>query len=392
MKTLIKIELFKLIKSKKNKKLILLLIIFCIGIAFVEYSKEKNYNLEMTEYYGSLKEDILTSRKIFRMEEINFNKPIPWDEDAFLEKEYNYSTYLECIYKYEKEEDPNLLASVISRTDNIINGFEKGYINENSDLFKYRDLTDLHMDKVLYDYILNNGESAKINPHEMNGLRYIQLLHEGYIPLIIAAIILSMVIDIFFIEMSGSYKNTYSTSFSRKEIYKSKIISTLIFITVIYLSLIAIGFIICSLIFGFGLGEYPTIISKRNSFSFFTNNEHNYKVLPVKRKATISILLYLLNFLILSNILISMTVILNSYEIPLAIYFFSVLIYFTYRNTSLFRSLDLLLPVNYLRVDDILTGKLTQTIFSSLLILILVSFIFGRIGVKFLEKTDLVGN
>jgi ABC-type transport system involved in multi-copper enzyme maturation permease subunit len=397
MTKLIKFELFKLHKSKKNKFLFGVLIVFLIGLIIFEKFQYNNFAKKEVEKYTSqevLAIEALRNKYILLAKEEN---EVQRAKAEFGEIERKSSQILKVLLKDEKNFDSRtFLRYKIIKYENYIRAYEEGLID---DLFLRIINADISKLK-LESFELKNFEESEMdfiaNPYTVNGLRALDLLFRDKNPIILLGILALMVLDIFSSEIDeGSYKTIYTQPYSRQYIFISKIISSSIFVILTYIIVTIIFFIIVSFIYGIGDINYPvSIVSNNQLFSFFSkhNSLNEFRIISMGWNLLLKYLSFI-PFLICTVIIgIAIVVILNSYIDGLSIIFvigmidysFNILIYGDAKIWSY-------LPSSYLKIGSIFSGANRVSLVNGILIFLIISILFLIISKNKIVNRDLSG-
>lgn len=289
MSEIIRSELFKFYKSKKNLIIILLFFAYLFSINLYSLNQYKGYMSEEHSTHQNKRVQaggfLAQSTKRYEKDEklTDEEREKLRDEIEFYRVERNKLMLMEFGYKEDIKEKYNyILMAENDRYKNIINGLDSGIITEAFLNGKNMTTNDMQKKMILNQYILDNEIQPILNPYTMTGANSLVMFLEGNNLLILIFFIALLSVDIYLSEVEeGSYKSLYSQPFKRNQIFIGKIIT----ITTISLLLIILGvilnFVIISMINGMGNMSYP-IMTTENIFSLsLSKNPGEFAIIPL---------------------------------------------------------------------------------------------------------------
>lgn len=401
MHKLMNCEFNKFTKSKKNKLMLLVLIIYFISLMIIYTIANGKYFSKLERY---MEEQQLHAEGHIRV--INFQKQA--NEDQHLEYEIDplelefwniekiTSIQLKHLYKTNKNEDlKRILRVEIEKYENLLDGVEKGFISKASLDAREQSVSELKKQIILNNYLLENDIVPLESPYKLTGINFLVLLLKDANPMIIIILLSLFCIDVFLNEMEeGSYKLHFTQPFTRKKIFISKITTAILFTIGIVFALILIMFIILSLINGVGSGDYPQTIAESNILFFLGNNLGNLNNIEI----TSSIHYIVLGHIMLLVLVISITIITlaisiftNSSSSTLGILTSIFMMSFVLNTFGEEESLiNLFYPLSYLNIDAVLNAQVKSSYLLGLIVNLLICIILIILSYKVLMKRDLL--
>lgn len=290
MTKIVKNEMYKFFKNKKNIIVIILFFAYLLGINFYNLKEYKMYMNETKQVYLSkyskaegmvkvyaeriVRTDIFTPDEIKEIEELmNFYR-VERSKLKLIERKYvnnKPAEYYKDILVYQNE-----------RYDNILKSLNEGVIDEKTLSEMNLKLEDIKKEMKVNQYILDNEIDPIINPYTMTGANSLIMFLEGNNLLVLIFLISLLAIDIYLSELEeGSYKLSYTQPFERKDIFRGKIITIL----AISILLIVLGGILnfgaISSIYEIGNINYPFIANENINQIAFNNNNIEYIIIPL---------------------------------------------------------------------------------------------------------------
>lgn len=286
MAKIIKNELYKFFKTKKNIIIIIVLFVYLLGINFYNLKEYKSYMKETKQIYHTkylqaegnwrglsrllVNADTLSDKEIDEIEkQMDFYRAergsLRFIEAKFID---NRPEYYEDILVYTNE-----------RYNNMLKGLDNGAVTEKEINLRKE---DIEKEIYLNQYILDNKIEPTINPYTMTGANSLVLFLEGNNLIILIFLIALLSVDIYLSEIEeGSYKVVYTQPFKRKDVFFGKII-TISIVSLLLLGLAAIlNFGILSIIYGIGNLNYPFITNEIVKHISFSNVHGEYIILPL---------------------------------------------------------------------------------------------------------------
>lgn len=395
---LIKLEWAKFAESRKNRLIVILLILFLLGIVFYNQIEYKNYfeiqERSMIEQRYKAKGSLNFISLLKERDEAYKEKP---NEILFLENEEKNSLLLEYYYKDFKVEDSiNILKTKNKKFENLIFGQENDFIK--TEVLKAREQTPITLMKYITqnNYIIDHEIEPIINPYDLNGVNFLLLLLKGYTPIILVIFTVLLSMDIFSSEMEeGSYKVYYTQPFSRNTIYWAKIISGLLFSLGVLIVSISAFFIVISLTNGIGEYYYPEAIASSNILFSFKSNINNLGAFMIVSRAMFIALGYLLVFIIcLFSIILSVfiSIMFKSTTKTLGVFTSIIVVNFVMniflKETSLFM---FYFPLSYANIERVICGEINASYILGITMSIFIMVFLSIVGERIITKSDLLG-
>ena len=215
MTKIVKNEMYKFFKNKKNIIVIILFFAYLLGINFYNLKEYKMYMNETKQVYLSkyskaegmvkvyaeriVRTDIFTPDEIKEIEELmNFYR-VERSKLKLIERKYvnnKPAEYYKDILVYQNE-----------RYDNILKSLNEGVIDEKTLSEMNLKLEDIKKEMKVNQYILDNEIDPIINPYTMTGANSLIMFLEGNNLLVLIFLISLLAIDIYLSELEeGCYK------------------------------------------------------------------------------------------------------------------------------------------------------------------------------------------
>lgn len=408
---LIKSEIIKFFRNRKNRILLLVLIVFLISSNIFYKVKEKNY----PEYYFNERETSINIAKNrlsdiqgeLELYEIDDNLTEKEVEKLLIEKkkqenEYLHETMLQNIVAIKKgkmffvedEVKKIFLPYTIKRLENIIEAYKEGVIPPETLNVRKITMDEIKRRKVYYDYLNDNNIEASINPYTNTGVNSIYGLLENNMVFIMFIIFTFLTMDIFLSEVEeDSYKLLYIQPFERKWIFYSKIISMTIIIAFIFLLLLGVNFIVNSIINGIGNLSYPFAASRNIKRISLNNKPTDFIIITIRTNIIMSLLL-IFTVLFFNIILISfLSVYTDSTTKTVGIVLILIMITLLLRE---FFPPDIIaqsfIPFTYIFTQDILIGKINVNYIIGIILNISLSLILLIASSQKFIRKDFLGS
>lgn len=324
MRKIILYELKKFFNKRKNKLLILALLIFVSGVNLYNYKLYKSYPAKIMIEYKFISEQAKSKLQGLNNELKGYRR---WGEDEKylyqeriqkVEGEINYlkveaSVTGRISNAYRKIEDPQwnriFCKYLKERYTNIIDSYEKGFIDDAYLRERKTNIEEARYYEYKYDYFLNNNIILQENKYKPSGVNSINLLFQDSNILVFIVIIALLSIDVFLMPViEGSYKLEYTYPLKRKVIFIGKLISIFIIVFGILALILLLSFVVNSIIFGIGDFTYPQVVSGTINKLTLKANKDNYIVIPMSVKIVLGIIMVTtLNFFTVALIILLST-------------------------------------------------------------------------------------
>lgn len=288
MNKIIRNEIYKFFKSRKNILIIILFFAYLLGI---NYYNSKQYDIYMRDtakfYEGKYKRagSILASNQLMleKFEDLSLQKREELEREIkFYSGERLKLILISSVYE---EDNPKTYERIVStqnsRYRDIIKNIEENNIKEeflNENNFT---MDDLHKGIYINQYILDNEIQPIINPYTMTGANSLVRFLDGNNLIIIMIIIVLLSMDIYLSEVEeGSYKLSYTQPYKRNQIFFGKVVSIIIISTILVVVGAIFNFAMVSIIHGVGNMNYPFVTTEAiNKLAF--NNQGQYMILSL---------------------------------------------------------------------------------------------------------------
>ncbi|MSU02749.1 ABC transporter permease subunit [Tissierella sp. DSM 105185] len=288
MNKIIRNEIYKFFKSRKNILIIILFFAYLLGI---NYYNSKQYDIYMRDtakfYEGKYKRagSILASNQLMleKFEDLSLQKREELEREIkFYSGERLKLILISSVYE---EDNPKTYERIVStqnsRYRDIIKNIEENNIKEeflNENNFT---MDDLHKGIYINQYILDNEIQPIINPYTMTGANSLVRFLDGNNLIIIMIIIALLSMDIYLSEVEeGSYKLSYTQPYKRNQIFFGKVVSIIIISTILVVVGAIFNFAMVSIIHGVGNMNYPFVTTEAiNKLAF--NNQGQYMILSL---------------------------------------------------------------------------------------------------------------
>ncbi|MEJ8736384.1 ABC transporter permease subunit [Erysipelotrichaceae bacterium HCN-30851] len=262
MKTLLKYECKKFIHSIKN-----CVVFFMMLLAFVCFlgycnSEHQNYLKTAIEDYTREQKNADRSLRgptttiIYAQEGEDI-------EDAKKQSEY-FTELRDALYIVKGGyllKDYQSISSIkeyMNLNMVLLDGYESGIPMEN---FTKKSIEELKQENQYYQYLIDHEIELEASPYQLIVWNIAKQLFNGIGALAVFFFFLLWIFDIFGLEFdTGSFKNIYSSSYSRKEILLSKLIFSFTLLGIFLFILIGL-LILVGIFCGWGNPMYPCMLS-----------------------------------------------------------------------------------------------------------------------------------
>ncbi len=355
---IVKNEIYKFFKSKKNIIIIILFFAYLLCINFYNIKEYKiymnktkqSYHVKYLQAEGNwrglsrllVRTDLLSTEEIEEIEKkIEFYR-VERGNLRFIEGKYvdNRPEYYRDILIYNNE-----------RYDNILNGLDEGVITEQ--IINLRK-EDIKKQISLNQYVLDNDIEPIINPYTMTGANSLVMFLEGNNLIILIFFIVLLTVDIYLSEVEeGSYKLVYTQPFERRKIFFGKVITILIVSLLLMALGVILNFFILSVIYGVGNMNYPFITNESIKHISFNNQYGEYIILPLWKFAILGFGLLIPNLICTIALIIFISIFTDSNRKTLGISIMLLVLAFIFDNFLEKQSIvNLIYPYSYLYVRN----------------------------------------
>ncbi len=401
----IKFQLIRSVKSGKNRLLLIGFLVYLIGFCFFLGYKEKSYDesqknilqYELQEYGTML------NVKYYEMNEMNESEK-GYDklklENDFYQSQYNSSMLMKSLIdnrlkgsKESTEDNLNYVKAKQMKYEGIKEGYDNGVIDDK--YLEERSLSIEEVDRELnyIDYLLDKEVPGAINPYTLNGANFLRNFFTGANMVVILIFILLFVIDSYVIELRDDcYKTIYTSPFKRKELLFSKIISSYILVFLIISIGVLLGFVVVSLIFGWGQLSSPVQVNEGvNGVKLIVKNI-DQAYLPLSVVTIINFISFLIFVLFIVVFSISLSVYTSNDILSLGVMISLIMITYVMHSIDSFININRVFnPFAYIFFEDLGEFGLKITNFYGMVMQITLStLILGLTTFKF-KKKDLFG-
>lgn len=428
MDRLIRAEIIKLLKARKNKILLLALVLLIL-MTNIYYRYKQNIYMdelekETTISYNSAQmriNNVMTELARFDSEEETDKMILIRDYGSIekaeakrglleieLERNKKESSYVQSLMLLEKQlvtgrgitiEDENdmlrqILNLKIRRTNNIIEADKEGVVPESALKLRKITMDDIRRKNTYYNYLYDNDIMYSINPYTNTGVFSISKLMENSTILFIFLILTFISIDLFLSEVDeGSYKVVYIQPYDRSKIFFSKILAIILFIILILVIILSINFIANTILNGSGDFSEPIAVT-RNINKISLNNENiEFKIISIGNNILLSILLFLIvvffNIVFISTLSIFTDSTIKTVGIELILIILSLLLREFLSPDSIVHSI---FPYSYIFVQDVLIQRFKTNYILGILLDIGLSAALMFVGHKKFIKKDFLGS
>lgn len=363
MNKIIKNEMYKFFKSRKN---IIIMILFFAYLLVINLYNLKQYGLYMKEteqlYENRYSQagSLVVSNKLL----LEKDERLTAEEREKLEREMEFYSIerlklilISHTYGEDKPENyKNILIAENGRYENIIKGMSEGGITEEFLDDRGLKMEDIYKKMYLNQYILDNEIQPILNPYTMTGANSLSMFLEGNNLIILMFLISLLSTDIYLLELEeGSYKLSYTQPFRRDQIFLGKVIT----ITIISLVLIALGailnFAIVSIIYGVGDMNYPFITGEAIKSISFSGNHRKYIILPLWKYVTMGFALLIPILFFTVSVIMGISILTDSNSKTLGFSIMLIGLAFIFKNFVSRKSIiNLIYPYSYLFVRDVI--------------------------------------
>lgn len=267
MISLLMVELYKITKFRKNRIILMMLLVYVFASIGFQYYQSKTYMQENGAYYIRLSDYSGIKAAAIKAEILNLEKleiPVEPEREARLELFTNLTSAQNNIGFFMQEDEKSNYAfiaySQVRLFQSIIDGLDKNLFTEEEILQRNYQIDDLKQDLALAEYWDAHKETIVLNPYIVTGVSGLRAFLSYENLFIIAIFILFITLDVFLIENSGStYKLMMTLPNSRWSIYVSKVLAMLITTLLLLTGAIMLRFCISAIIGGIGNWLEPVI-------------------------------------------------------------------------------------------------------------------------------------
>jgi len=401
----IKFELRKNIKSKKNKLLCLGLIIYVIVFAISLVYKEKEYdeNQHTICEYNLIEYGSIISINAIKLEGVDESSELYkkiQEESNFYQSQYSSDMLINRFFSgkmkgHEKslEDEINFTKALKMRYTSMKNAFENGAID--SEYLESRGLSIDQVDREIeyIDNLLQSNTPIIINPYTLNGANFLKNFFTGSNLIIILIFILLFVVDSYALELrEDSYKTLYTSPIKRKTILLSKILASYMLVCFIMLMVLAIAFMIISLIFGWGKLLYPLSINEgvTNLNPIITNMNQGY--IQLYKMIIVDFINFMVLVLFVIVFSISLSVRSNSEMLSFGVLLTILMLsYITHSIDAFMNANRFFNPISFIFYEDLMSSQLKVNHSYGVLLQLLLSTLLIVITTFRFKNKDLVG-
>ena len=124
-------------------------------------------------------------------------------------------------------------------------------------------MDDIKRKNLYYNYLKENNIKYNPNPYTNTGIFSIATLLDNNMLFLIFIIFTFLTIDLFLLEVEdGSYKIIYTQPYERGKIFLSKIISTILIMTLILIIILGVNFLVNTILNETGDFREPIAVSE----------------------------------------------------------------------------------------------------------------------------------
>lgn len=271
MQSLLKIELYKLAKFRKNRIVVAMLIIYIFASIGFQYYQSKTYLNEKGAYFIRLSEYSGVKAAAIDAEISNLEslegvvEPRMSDRlELFTNLTRAQSNIGFFMQKEEKSNDAFIVYSQVNLFQSLIDALERDLFTEEEILQRNYHIDDLKQDLELAEYWNTYKDEVVLNPYTVTGVSGLRVFFSYENLFILTIFIIFIVLDVFLIEsLGGTYKLIMTLPKSRWSIYVSKVLTMIIVAVILLTGAILLRFSI-SVIIG-GLGNWADPVVSRES-------------------------------------------------------------------------------------------------------------------------------
>ncbi|MBM7562732.1 ABC transporter permease [Fusibacter tunisiensis] len=271
MLSLLKIELYKLAKFRKNRIVVAMLIVYIFASIGFQYYQSKTYLNEKGAYFIRLSEYSGVKAAAIDAEISNLEslkgvvEPRMSDRlELFTNLTRAQSNIGFFMQKEEKSNDAFIVYSQVHLFQSLIDALERDLFTEEEILQRNYHIDDLKQDLALAEYWNTYKDEVVLNPYTVTGVSGLRAFFSYENLFILTIFIIFIVLDVFLIESSGgTYKLIMTLPKSRLSIYVSKVLTMIIASVILLTGAILLRFSI-SVIIG-GLGNWADPVVSRES-------------------------------------------------------------------------------------------------------------------------------
>jgi len=353
---MIKSELFRFLRNAKNR--IILFILFIYPLIFVTsiYFQSNSYMETQSELH-------MNQSRIANIRALTLERG---SDDDFLKDRKELIVFLKEIsrnelsagkfYKSDVEKNYHFINTSMKKVYLLyLDALDKGLITEQIISELGYTQTDLSVKAFYTKYLEENVEKLILNVYEINGANGVKLFFSGENILILMLILVLLLSDIYIKDLiEGSYKQIYTLSFSRWNIFKAKwIVAVIVFLAIVFYAVIMI-FLLTTVIGGIGDFEYP-VISKVFDLNLIEFENSDFHIISIWQYIAYGILQLIVGAIALITFVIYSSIRLNSLNNAVGVGFISLLIVFLINSIMPeYSYMRAIYPFSYLYIDNIL--------------------------------------
>lgn len=401
----INFELRKNIKSKKNKLLCLGFIIYVMVFAISLVYKEKEYdkNQHTICEYNLIEYGVIISNNTTLLRGVDDSseayKKIQ-KESNFYQSQHSSDMLINRFFsekmkghKSSLEDEINFTKALKMKYTSMKDAFENGVIDD-----EYLEERGLSIDQVnreieYIDNLLQSNTSIIINPYALNGANFLKNFFTGSNLIVVLIFILLFVVDSYALELrEDSYKTLYTSPIKRKTILLSKILASYMLVCFILLMVLAIAFMIISVIFGWGKLLYPLSINEgvTNLNPIITNMNQGY--IQLYKLIIVDSINFMVLVLFVIVFSISLSVGSNSEMLSFGVLLTILMLSYITHSIDVFMNVNRLFnPISYIFYEDLMSSQLKVNHSYGVLLQLLLSTLMIVITTFKFKNKDLVG-
>ena len=392
---LIKADIYKFFKNKKNLMIIAILFIFTMAMVGYNYRQSTVYMKNRGDYFSD-KHRYSTSVAA-TLQTLLDNEVYNGEDPEMIQKRIDYYTLegknyqsLGFFYPKDQEKDYKYINNVMNNLYlSMIRGYEEGVIDLEEIVKRGYDIRAVNLLADYTQYLADEDIQPLLNTYKVNGANGMKLFLRGENLIVLLILISLLTADMYLKEMSeGSYKLLLTQPHARKKIYLSKVIAMSCISLILIFSLALVNFILSSAIGGIGDFSYP--LMSKQSLNMVTLNGMNESLLIIPLWEYVlrgcALLLALTLFTVMFILMISILTDSNNKTLAIAIIIIAISYGF---NVFLDKSsaMNLWYPHSYLFIQNVLEVNNRSNYQMGIIITILcggVSFLLSYL--KFVSK------
>lgn len=390
MSKLLKSEFYRILKSPKNRIIIMILLIYpFLFTGWIEF-KSNSYMEELSEFH-------MNQSHIANIRALSLIRAT--SESEVIENRDQLITFFQDVSRHElsagkfldsdNRNNYHFINTSLNKVYNLyLNALENGLITDQ--VIRELGYTKLELKANAFytDYLQKNVEEIWLNEFEVNGINSIKLFFNGQNLLILVILFFLLLSDIYIKDIhEGSYKQLFTHAIDRGKLLTAKLIVVLSLYLGISILIIFLAYFISSTLGGTGHFDYPLISNANNSSS-----ENSFQIISIMNYLALSVVQFTAVSIALLFLSVFLSVKYNSFNIPMGIVFSLLFITFTINtilpDNSLLRDIY---PFSYLYSDNVLNVNTSSSLVLCLAlngIIILGSLVAS---INCLSKKDLHG-